>query len=290
MLLKKPTLKKVNPDFGNSIFVQKSTTERSELKPFWHFHPEIELVYVNEGQGKRHIGNHMSYYNDSQLLLIGSMLPHIGYTDRPNHGSELLVQFLPNFLGGDGFFNVPEMEPIKHLFERAKNGLLFKQQTQEQLGDQIHKLHELKGFARTLLLLDILNELAITDDYEILNAESFTFETELQDNSKTEIIYKYINQNFQNHIPLEEIASQVSMTVPAFCRYFKKTSGKTFTKIVNEYRVVHATKLLSETQLSITDICFDCGFNNFSHFNKIFKEFTGKSASKYRQELKQILQ
>ncbi|MEP2968444.1 helix-turn-helix domain-containing protein, partial [Nonlabens ulvanivorans] len=284
-----PTLKKVNPDFGNSIFVQKSTTERSELKPFWHFHPEIELVYVNEGQGKRHIGNHMSYYNDSQLLLIGSMLPHIGYTDRPNHGSELLVQFLPNFLG-DGFFNVPEMEPIKHLFERAKNGLLFKQQTQEQLGEQIHKLHELKGFARTLLLLDILNELAITDDYEILNAESFTFETELQDNSKTEIIYKYINQNFQNHIPLEEIASQVSMTVPAFCRYFKKTSGKTFTKIVNEYRVVHATKLLSETQLSITDICFDCGFNNFSHFNKIFKEFTGKSASKYRQELKQILQ
>ncbi|KEZ93395.1 helix-turn-helix domain-containing protein [Nonlabens ulvanivorans] len=289
MLLKKPTLKKVNPDFGNSIFVQKSTTERSELKPFWHFHPEIELVYVNEGQGKRHIGNHMSYYNDSQLLLIGSMLPHIGYTDRPNHGSELLVQFLPNFLG-DGFFNVPEMESIKHLFERAKNGLLFKQQTQEQLGEQIHKLHELKGFARTLLLLDILNELAITDDYEILNAESFTFETELQDNSKTEIIYKYINQNFQNHIPLEEIASQVSMTVPAFCRYFKKTSGKTFTKIVNEYRVVHATKLLSETQLSITDICFDCGFNNFSHFNKIFKEFTGKSASKYRQELKQILQ
>ncbi|PQJ32532.1 AraC family transcriptional regulator [Nonlabens arenilitoris] len=289
MLLKKPTLKKINPDFGNSIFVQKSTTERSELKPFWHFHPEIELVYVNEGKGKRHIGNHMSYYNDSQLLLIGSMLPHIGYTDRPNHGSELLVQFLPNFLG-DSFFNVPEMEPIKHLFERAKNGLLFKQQTQDLLGEKIHKLHELKGFSRTLLLLDILNELAITDDYEILNAESFTFETEVQDNSKTEIIYKYINQNFQNHIPLEEIANQVSMTVPAFCRYFKKTSGKTFTKIVNEYRVVHATKLLSETQLSITDICFDCGFNNFSHFNKIFKEFTGKSASKYRQELKQILQ
>ncbi|MBF4985218.1 hypothetical protein FNJ87_13065 [Nonlabens mediterrranea] len=109
MLLKKPTLKKVNPDFGNSIYVQKSTTERSELKPFWHFHPEIELVFVDEGQGKRHIGNHMSYYNDSQLLLIGSMLPHIGYTDRPNHGSELLVQFLPNFLG-DSFLNVPFLE------------------------------------------------------------------------------------------------------------------------------------------------------------------------------------
>ncbi len=286
---KKPTLKKINPNFGSSIFVQKSTIERSEMKPFWHFHPEIELLYVDEGKGKRHIGNHMSYYNDSQLLLIGSMLPHIGYTDRPNHGSELLVQFLPEFLG-DVFFEIPEMLPIKQLFERAKNGLLFKKATQLKLGSHIHELNNVTGFERTMLLLNILNELAIATDYEILNAKSFTFETALQDNSKTEVIYKYINQNFQNPISLEEIASQVSMTVPAFCRYFKKTSGKTFTKVVNEYRVVHATKLLSESAMSITDVCYECGFNNFSHFNKVFNEVTGKSASKYRGELKQILQ
>ena len=288
MLHKKATLKKIQPEFGGSVFVQKSTTERAENKPFWHFHPEIELLYVNEGMGKRHIGNHMSYYNDSQLLLIGSLLPHIGYTDRPNHGSELLVQFLPEFLG-EGFFDVPEMATIKQLFERAKNGLLFKKETINRLGSQIHDLNEVHGFERTILLLKILHDLATTDDYEILNAETFTFETELQDNSKTEVIYKYINQNYKEPIPLEEIASKVSMTVPAFCRYFKKTSGKTFTKIVNEYRVVHATKLLSESQMSITEICFECGFNNFSHFNKIFKEFTGKSASRYRKELKQIL-
>ena len=80
------------------------------------------------------------------------------------------------------------------------------------------------------------------------------------------------------------------MTVPAFCRYFKKTTGKTFTQLVNEYRVVHATKLLSETQNSITDICFESGFNNFSHFNKHFKLITGKSASNYRKEIKLIIQ
>ena len=93
-----------------------------------------------------------------------------------------------------------------------------------------------------------------------------------------------------NQISLDEIADQASMTVPAFCRYFKKVTGKTFTKLVNEYRVVHATKLLHESQMSITDICFECGFNNFSHFNKLFKEFTGKSASKYRGEIKIIQQ
>ena len=99
-----------------------------------------------------------------------------------------------------------------------------------------------------------------------------------------------IDDNFNQHISLDEIADLVSMTVPAFCRFFKKTTGKTFTKLVNEYRVVHATKLLSESQTSITDICFECGFNNFSHFNKLFKEFTGKSASKYRSEMLSLIQ
>jgi transcriptional regulator GlxA family with amidase domain len=104
------------------------------------------------------------------------------------------------------------------------------------------------------------------------------------------VIYKHINENFKEHISLDEISEIASMTVPAFCRYFKKVTGKTFTKLVNEYRVVHATKLLSESQMSITDISYECGFNNFSHFNKLFKEITGKSASKYRGEMKKMLQ
>ena len=103
------------------------------------------------------------------------------------------------------------------------------------------------------------------------------------------MLLKLINANFQNHISLEEVADQVSMTVPAFCRYFKKATGKTFTQLVNEYRVVHATKLLLESKISITDICFESGFNNFSHFNKIFKENTGKSASHYRSEMQHLI-
>jgi transcriptional regulator GlxA family with amidase domain len=131
--------------------------------------------------------------------------------------------------------------------------------------------------------------LALTDDYTLLNADGFAFETEAQDSGKIDIIFKYVNKNFQNHITLDEIADEVSMTVPAFCRYFKKATGKTFTQLVNEYRVVHATKLLLESQMSITDICFECGFNNFSHFNKTFNEITGKSASNYRKEIKLMI-
>jgi len=290
MILKKPTLEKITPNFGASLLVKKHLEFLKTNTPFWHFHPEIELVYVNKGKGKRHIGNHISYFNNSQLVLIGSNLPHIGYIDRlTTNGSETLIQFLPDFLGKD-FFKIPEMSAIATLFERAKKGVRFNIEIKQRIGAKIEKLIDLEGANRITSFIEILNDLATTNDYTLLNANGFAFEAISQDSNKIEIIYSHINDNFKEHITLDEVSNLVSMTVPAFCRYFKKSTGKTFTKLVNEYRVVHATKLLAESNMSITNISFECGFNNFSHFNKLFKEFTGKSASIYRSEMKDLIQ
>ena len=290
MIQKKPTLEKVTPNFGASLLVKKHEQFLKTNTPFWHFHPEIELVYVNKGKGKRHIGNHISYFNNSQLVLIGSNLPHVGYLDRlTTNGSETLIQFLPDFLGKD-FFKIPEMTAVDALFERAKKGIRFNIDIKKRIGAKIEALVELEGVPRITSFIEILNDLATTDDYTLLNADGFAFETNYQDSNKIELVYKHINENFKEHISLDTVSDLVSMTVPAFCRYFKKSTGKTFTKIVNEYRVVHATKLLAESTMSITDVSFECGFNNFSHFNKLFKEFTGKSASAYRKEMKNLIQ
>lgn len=290
MIQKKPTLEKITPNFGSSLLVKKHEKFLKTNVPFWHFHPEIELVYVNKGKGKRHIGNHLSYFNNSQLVLIGSNLPHIGYIDRlTTNGSETLIQFLPDFLGKE-FFKIPEMASINALFERAKKGIRFNTEIKQRIGAKIEKLVDLEGAIRIISFIEILHDLATTDDYTLLNANGYAFESTHQDTDKIEVVYKHINKNFKEHISLDEIAGLVSMTVPAFCRYFKKTTGKTFTKLVNEYRVVHATKLLSESTMSITDISFECGFNNFSHFNKLFKEITGKNASGYRKEMKDLIQ
>ncbi|MDH5413808.1 MAG: AraC family transcriptional regulator, partial [Flavobacteriaceae bacterium] len=221
---------------------------------------------------------------------LGANLPHNGFTDRLTvNGTETIIQFKPDFLG-DSFLKMPEMQELTSLFERAKSGLLFKPKTKKIVGPKIENLLNFKGFERVIKLLEVLNDLASAEDYSILNIDGFVLETTPQDSAKIDIVFNYVNTNFQRHITLEEISDKVSMTVPAFCRYFKKATGKTFTKLVNEYRVVHATKLLSESKSSITDICFECGFNNFSHFNKQFKDFTGKSASNYRKEMKRILQ
>lgn len=285
----KPVFEKINPKFGSSLSVKQHNENVDNNIPFWHFHPELELVYVNRAKGKRHIGSHLSYFNNSQLILIGANLPHSGFTDRfTTNGSETIIQFKEDFLG-QTFFDIPEMHQVKKLFERAKKGILFKMETKQLVGPKIEALIKYEGIARIIRILEILKELAYSNHYTLLNVDGFAFEVEPQDNKKIEIIYRHVRKNFTQQITLDEISEKVSMTVPAFCRYFKKATGKTFTQFVNEFRIVHATKLLAENPTSITDICFESGFNNFSHFNKLFKKFTGKSPLKYRNEMKQLV-
>jgi AraC-like DNA-binding protein len=285
----KPVFEKINPSFGSSLLVQQHNVNVENSIPFWHFHPELELVYVNRAKGKRHIGSHLSYFNNSQLILIGANLPHSGFTDRfTTNGSETIIQFKEDFLG-DNFFDIPEMHQVKKLFERAKKGILFQMETKQLVGPKIEALIKYEGIARIIRILEILKELAYSKHYSLLNVDGFAFEVEPQDNKKVEIIYGHVRKNFTRQITLDEISEKVSMTVPAFCRYFKKVTGKTFTQFVNEFRIVHATKLLAENPTSITDICFESGFNNFSHFNKLFKKFTGKSPLKYRNEMKRLV-
>lgn len=285
-----PNLEIITPSFGSSFSITKYDENAKNNTNHWHYHPEIELVYINGGSGKRQVGNHISYYKDGDLLLIGSNLPHCGFTnEETGNKKETVIQMKPDFLGND-FFEISEMKNVRNLFNQAKSGISFKGETKKIIGEKMEALEEQSQLERLLSMLNILNELELSDESQILNAEGFTMEMQMQDNDRINIIYNYVKDHFQENICLEEIAEKVSMTVPSFCRYFKKTTHKTFTKFVNDYRLVHASKLLAEKPISVTEICFESGFNNFSHFNKSFREFTGKSASQYRNELRSFLE
>lgn len=285
----KPSFEKVDTSFGSSFTVRVFDKDRRNSIPVYHFHPELELIYVKGGSGKRHIGNHLSCYQNGELILMGAGLPHSGFTDRMTRNIfEVVVQLREDFLGKE-FLNVQEMEPVKQLFERAKMGISFHGQTKRVVGARMEKLDGMDGFERLLALLAILKMMADSDEYEILNAEKYSLVVRQQDNERINEVYNYVQKNFKRAIALEEIAEEVSMTVPAFCRYFKKQSGKTFTQFVNEFRIVYACKQLSQENTSITDIAFESGFNNFSHFNKLFKQRTGNNPSGYRNAIRQIL-
>ena len=187
-----------------------------------------------------------------------------------------------------GFLGLQETKCISALFDKAKGGIAFGQETKDAVGNRIEIMDDQKPFERLLTLLDILKALENSRDYKILNAAGFSMEMQVQDNDRINMVFNYVKDHFQEEINLVAIAEMSSMTTPSFCRYFKKITKKTFTQFVNEYRIVHASKLLAEKQISIANVSYESGFNNFSHFNKLFKEFTGKSASQYRKELKSI--
>ncbi len=287
--MKKPAFESIAPSHGSSLSVNNFKEFNSENPASWHYHPEMEIAFVNGGSGKRHIGNHISYYNDGDLIFIGANLPHFGFTDRlTENKSEVVIQVREDFLG-ETFFDAPEMKSIRRLLHRSRQGVVFHGQTKEQVGAKIESLLELSNFERLIAFLNILQELSESEEYTLLNVENVVLESKPQDTARLDTIYSYVSDHFKQTISLQEISDKVSMTEQAFSRYFKNKTGKTFTQFVNEYRLVHASKLLSEHHLSITDICFESGFNNFSHFNKKFKEFTGKSPSQYRNELKKVL-
>lgn len=285
-----PALEKIEPSFGQSFTMKVFDETNDNSKRFWHFHPELELVYIADGAGKRHIGNHISYYNDGDLIFMGPNLPHFGFTDRLTGASaEIVVQWKEDFLGTK-ILQLPESEPIKSLFHRSLQGLAFHGNVKKEVGTRLSEMAYMTPFERLITFIKILHTLATSDEYTVLNASAVGLTVNLQDSGRIDTIYKYVRNHFTDEeIPLTDIAAEINMTVPSFCRYFKKHTGKTFTEFVNEYRVVHATKLLSETDAQIGEICYDCGFNNVSHFNRNFKKITGQSPRDYRQSLDRVV-
>lgn len=290
MILQKPTFESISPDFGNSFAYQKFDENHLNDNSTWHYHPEIELVYVNGGSGRRQVGSNLSYYTWGTLILVGSNLPHCGFTDQlTGNKSETVIHMTQDFLGKD-FFNIPEATNIKRLFQVAKRGIVFSGDTKVKIGAMMEEMEHQSDFQRLVTQLTILNELATTDEFRILNADGFSLLSDVKDNDRINEVFNYVKTHFKEEITLEVMADLTNLTIPSFCRYFKKVTHKTFTQFVNEYRLVHASRLLAEEPLSITEVCFESGFNNFSHFNKKFKAFTGKNPSEYRKELKTVLE
>lgn len=244
----------------------------------WHYHQEIELVYIDKGNGKRGVGTHLSNYVDGDLILLGSNLHHMGFTDHFEDGkTEVVVQFLPAFLGS-AFSVAPEFAPIVKLFENAKRGLSFPEPIKTRVGEALLGMQYESHFQSMLTLLSVLKSLSTATPL-FLNSPDLIY---LNDNHQLKRLFNFIKYNFHSELPLHLAADKVGMTVPAFCRYFKKNTGKTFTQFVNEYRVNHAAKLLIETDLDIQSVCYESGFNNFSNFSRFFKLHYQQPPKKYR--------
>lgn len=283
----KPALKKVEPEFGSSFVLRDFYS--GNQKPFWHFHPEVELAYIEKGKGKRHVGNHISYFNEGDLILIGANLPHYGCSAGLTGDNREIVAQINESCFGNGFLNMVETSSIDDLFEKSKLGLSFYGNTKAQVGERLKSMFHMTSFEKLIELIKILHLMSLSDEYELLNATGSSLQVTGDDNHRIDVIYDFVRSNFESKITVDEIAAKVNMSTPAFCRFFKKSTAKTFIQFLNEYRIAHACKLISEESTSIADVAFECGFQNLSNFNRAFKKVTGKSPSDYRQGMRRVV-
>jgi AraC-like DNA-binding protein/mannose-6-phosphate isomerase-like protein (cupin superfamily) len=273
-----------NP-FDSGYRVKKVQLE--ENVSTWFYHHEFELTYIAQGHGKRYVGNNIEDFSDGDLVLIGRNLIHRWLLDKSSNTKKekneaIVIQFQNSFLS-DRLLEKPEMISIFQLIGKSKAGISFHSNTKTEVGSRMLNLLNMDIFDQTLELLKILKILSLSKNNTLLSLPVFSLDEINCNCSRISSACDYVNANFQKKITLTEIASKVNMSVPSFCRYFKKKTGKTFYSFVIEYRIAHACTLLQEKNMSITEICFESGYDNIVMFNRQFKSLTGTTPLNYKQ-------
>jgi len=251
----------------------------------WHYHKEIELLHIRKSTGTKFIGDHIGNFYKNDIILLGSNLPHMIVNDKTYFeeklNAEALVFHFDTESIGKVFFSIPEMKKIYLLLERAKVGLIIKGNKQEIIS-RMNRLYEQEGFDKLISFLELLHIIAVTENSHPLSTTRFLDSFDKGSNSKLNQAYEFIFKNFNTEISLDLIADHVHMNASAFSRFFKKATNKSFIYYLNELRVGYACKkLLEDQELTVSQICYESGFNNLSNFNKQFKTITGKSPKEY---------
>jgi len=283
----KPQLLKVSSGPSSSFSI------RQDQVPFinnrWHYHPEIELIYFKEGSGTQFVGDNINTFRSGDVILVGSNLPHYWSFDDKYFNSKVeqpnvYVAHFCDYFWGKEFLSIPENLPLKNILETAKRGILVTGKTKEYIGYLLEEMLVANGCRKVILLLEALITISSSDNFITLSSIGFQPNIRQNENDRINCIYQYSLANYKRKIQMEEVAAVAHMSPNSFCRFFKSKTRKTYSNFLIEIRVGTACKLLLENKLSIKEICYESGFNNFASFHKYFKMITSKTPLNYQRE------
>ncbi|HEY9260311.1 AraC family transcriptional regulator [Chitinophaga sp.] len=271
----------------DSSFVVKEFCQPRFTNTF-HFHHGYELILIVKSEGKMYAGNKVMNYNEGEIYMFGPGLVHCFCNNSSPVGTDelahaIIVQFTEDFIGKDFFDNL-ELRKIRELIQLSEYGIKFSKISSavNTLFFQFQASQQMKNL---IILLQILDELSLRsrDSVQLLTDDPRKIHYKDVDSKKLESVFKYVLENYAGHVDSKSAAALAYMNEAAFCRYFKKRTTKTFSQFVNEIRISHATKLLMGTDNGISEICYACGFDNISYFNRQFKIYQGTSPREYRK-------
>lgn len=276
------------PDEGSSFRLLHTKTNPEKFPWQYHYHPEYEIVCVLRGGGTRHVGNHFSHYNNGDLVLIGPNLPHAGF-GLDSHGihEEIVIQIKEEVIK-ESIISRPEMYQIRSLLERSLYGICFNGQTKDISTKRLTKFVKLSPFEKYIELISILQFLANSNDYTLLNPDTALTSLTKKNNIRLQKILSFVERHYNEEIDVKKVAALANLSVPAFCSYFKKLMNCTFTDFINQFRIQRACLFL-QSEKTISEVSFECGFNNATYFNKVFKSIMHKTPSEYKKETAIIL-
>lgn len=257
----------------------------------WHYHPHFEFVLVTKSTGRRMVGDHIGYFDEGDLVFMGSMLPHVWVNDpiylqrkAPHKADALVLHFTEDFLGNQ-FMNIPEMARFKKTLLLSERGLVIKGKTRSEIDRIIRKMPDMNGLERLSSLLIIFDIMSRTTEFEFLASPRFIQNFQYSTSDRFRKVTRYILDNFDKDISLSEIAAQSNMGVTAFCNFFKEQFRVTFIEYLTAVRIGHACKLLEETDRKVVEIAFECGYNNLANFNKQFRKMKSMTPTEFRRRL-----
>lgn len=270
----------------------QSFTVRSEILEIKKYaalksHINFEIALLENVSGKRFIGDHIEDFEGTELVLLGSYLPHCWqyYTtvDPMLTPQATVIHFFPDFLGQQ-LLEKPEARQINDLFGRAAKGVSFSGSTIQTAKLIMQQMLFSGGMARVALMLSLLDTLANSEHARVLSSPYFNSVNSSGEAQKINKVFDYIFQNFREEISLKAVADILPLSPAAFCRYFKARTNRTLIDFVKEVRIGHAAKLLLEKKHNVTEACYMSGYNNLSNFNKHFKEVKGLSPRDFMRQ------
>jgi AraC-like DNA-binding protein len=252
----------------------------------WHYHPEIELTHFSGGKGIRLVGDSIRQVNAPETVLLGSLLPHQWQVGE-SHGIALQFRVSP----GSAFGEIPEFQDLDHLWQRAAEGLLLDAALSERVGDSLRKAVSQPPISRLGTILDLLGDIAqALSSAESTVATTLSHPIRLRSGAAgySEIVseaIEFIGTHFQDPITLRDVLEHTSMSRATFSRHFPKFTGQSFTNFLQQYRLEYCRRLLTEGNHNITEAALEAGFQNLSHFNRLYRERWGQTPREFRKGL-----
>lgn len=258
----------------------------------WHYHPELELVYIKKSSGTMAVGDYIGNFEEGSVFLYGANLPHTTVHEesyltnsKKNSGEAITIHFLPKNIGLD-LFATPEMAAVNKLItSQAARGMKLQGALQERVINYMEAVVDLSPGKKMICLLSILDEIAHSNEWQLLAGKGYFYDSSEYDNYRVKAIYDFTFANYNRQIYIEELASITHLTKQSFCRFFKATNRKTYFQFLMEVRIGQACRFLSDDKMLMSDISNRCGYNNMAHFIRQFKKVTGKNPLQYKKHM-----